>query len=64
MNIVNLLPLEPEEKVTSMLRVTEFDSDQYIVMVTKQGIVKRTKLDAYRNIRKKRFDCHYPIRRR
>ena len=52
MNIVNLLPLEPEEKVTSMLRVTEFDSDQYIVMVTKQGIVKRTKLDAYRNIRK------------
>lgn len=52
MNIVNLLPLEPEEKVTSMLRVTEFDSDQYVVMVTKQGIVKRTKLDAYRNIRK------------
>lgn len=52
MNIVNLLPLESEEKVTSMLRVTEFDSDQYIVMVTKQGIVKRTKLDAYRNIRK------------
>ena len=52
MNIVNLLPLEPEEKVTSMLRVTEFDPDKYIVMVTKHGIVKRTKLDAYRNIRK------------
>lgn len=51
-NIINLLALEPEEKVTSLLRVEDFDPDKFIVMVTRKGIIKRTRLDAYKNIRK------------
>lgn len=52
MNIVNLLPLDPEEKVTAMLKVSEFNPDQYLVFVTRKGIIKRTELQAYQNIRK------------
>ena len=51
-NMVNLLALAPEEKVTSMMRVGEFDEEHYLVMVTKNGLIKRTRLDAYKNIRK------------
>ena len=46
MNIVNLLPLAPEEKVTAMIRVSEFEGDHYLCMVTRKGIIKRTRLDA------------------
>lgn len=52
MNIVNLLPLAPDEKVTAMIRATEFESDQYLCMVTRRGIIKRTRLSAYANARK------------
>ncbi len=51
-NVVNLLPLEPEEKITSMIRVEEFRDDHYLVMVTKNGIIKRTELSAYHTTRK------------
>ena len=51
-NIVNLIPIEGEEKVTAMIKVTDFDPDQYLVMVTRQGIIKRTELQAYKNVRK------------
>ena len=52
MNIVNLLPLAPEEKITAMIRVSEFEGDKYLCMVTRRGIIKRTRLDAYSNARK------------
>ncbi|HJD23101.1 MAG TPA: DNA gyrase subunit A [Firmicutes bacterium] len=52
MNVVNLLPLAPEEKVTAMIRVSEFESDKYLCMVTRKGIIKRTRLDAYSHARK------------
>ena len=52
MNINNLLPLQPEEKISSMIRVTEFDEDRYLVMVTENGVIKRTKLSAYNSARK------------
>jgi DNA gyrase subunit A len=51
-NMVNLLPIEKEEKVTAMIRVDEFDEESYLVMVTRGGTIKRTQLSAYRNIRK------------
>ncbi|HAB00402.1 MAG TPA: DNA gyrase subunit A, partial [Ruminococcaceae bacterium] len=52
-NIVNLLPLEPDEKVTSMIRLENFDAEgAYLAMITKNGIIKRTRLNEYRNIRK------------
>ena len=51
-NIANLLPISPEEKVTSMIRVHEFDEDKYLVMVTRKGIIKRIALNAYNTARK------------
>jgi DNA gyrase subunit A len=51
-NIANLLPIAQEEKVTSMIRVPEFDEDSFLVMVTKKGIIKRTALSAYNTTRK------------
>ena len=51
-NIVNLLPLQTDEKVTSMLRVADGNDAGYLVMVTKAGIIKRTLLSSYSNIRK------------
>ena len=52
MNIKNLLPLQADEKISSMIRVTDFDEDKYLVMVTKNGIIKRTRLSAYDTARK------------
>ena len=52
MNIANLLPIASDEKVTSMIRVPEFDEDKYLIMVTRQGIVKRISLNAYNTARK------------
>lgn len=54
LNIVNLLALAPEEKITSMIRVgREYENEMYLVMVTKKGLIKRTPLSAFNNIRKK-----------
>ena len=50
-NLVNILPVEPGEKVSAMLHVREF-GDMYIFMVTRSGTVKRLPLDAIKNIRK------------
>lgn len=51
-NIANLLPLSADEKVTSMIRVPEFDEEKYLIMVTRQGIIKRIALSAYNTARK------------
>ncbi len=51
-NIVNVLPLMPGERVTSMLRVPEVEGEEYICMMTKKGIIKRTPLVSYKNVRK------------
>lgn len=51
-NIVNLLPLQNGEKVTSMLRMPAENAEGYLVMVTRQGVIKRTSIEAYANIRK------------
>ncbi len=51
-NIVNLLQLATDEKVCNMLRVAADSDEGYVTMVTKNGIIKRTKLSAYANIRK------------
>ncbi len=49
--IVNLLEVEKDEKVTAMIPIPEFDEEQYLFFATKQGIVKRTSIQEYRNIR-------------
>ena len=52
-NIVNLLSLEPDEKITNMICTSDFSDEKYLIFVTKNGLVKRTRLDAYKNLRKK-----------
>lgn len=52
MNINNLLPLSADESVTSMIKVPDIESEQYLVMVTRNGIIKRTELSAFSHARK------------
>jgi DNA gyrase subunit A len=49
--IVNLINLEPHESIRAILPVREFREDQYIVMVTKKGIIKKTELSQFSNVR-------------
>ena len=50
--IVNLLQFQPDEKITSMIPIKEYSDSQYLFMATKNGIVKKTKITDYENIRK------------
>ncbi|KNF07315.1 DNA gyrase subunit A [Gottschalkia purinilytica] len=50
--IVNLLQLNPTEKVTAVIPIKEFSPDDYLTLVTEKGIIKKTKLDKFGNIRK------------
>jgi DNA gyrase subunit A len=49
--IVQMLPISKEEKITSIVPVSEFTEDEYLVMLTRQGYVKKTALAAFSNIR-------------
>ena len=51
--IVNLLQLAPEEKITAMIPIQEYDNEKNLFMVTKKGIVKKTSMMEFNNIRKK-----------
>ncbi len=50
--IVNLLQLQPDETITSMIPIREYSEDEYLFMATKNGIVKKTTLSEYANVRK------------
>lgn len=50
--IVNLLPLEEGEQIATMIPVKEFTADKYLIMATKQGIIKKTDLTEYDTSRK------------
>ena len=50
--IVNILQLEPGEKITAMIPIRDFDHDVYLFMATKKGIVKKTSIKEYDHIRK------------
>lgn len=53
MNIINVVPLMPDEKITVILPVTKTDEEErHICMVTKNGIIKRTRLSDFKNTRK------------
>ncbi len=49
--IVQMLPIPRDEKITSIVPVTEFTNDEYLVMLTKGGYIKKTELAAFSNIR-------------
>ena len=50
--IVNLLQLLPEEKITAIIPLKEYKADRFLFMATKNGIVKKTPIKGYENIRK------------
>ncbi|HHW45658.1 MAG TPA: DNA gyrase subunit A [Clostridiales bacterium] len=52
MNIINLLPLMPDEKINVILPVSEYSETSYVCMVTSKGIIKRTHLSQFKNTRK------------
>ena len=52
-NVVNILPLEQNEKITCVIKTSDIAADdRYYVMVTRKGIIKRTEYNAYVNVRK------------
>ena len=52
MAIVNLLQLMPDEKITAMIPIKEYEEGQYLMMATKKGLVKKTNITDYANVRK------------
>ncbi len=56
-NIVNVLPVESDEKVTAMIHLREFPEDRYLVMVTRNGTVKRLQLSSINTARKAGIRC-------
>lgn len=52
MNVVNLLQLAEGEKVAAMMTTRDFAENKYFVCITKNGIIKRTRLSEYKNVRK------------
>lgn len=51
-NLVNILPLENNETIQAVISLKTFEADNYLVMGTKEGLVKKTSLDKYASIRK------------
>jgi DNA gyrase subunit A len=51
-NIINLLDMPKDEKVAALISIESFESDQSLVICTKKGVVKKTKISAYKNHRK------------
>ena len=50
--VINLVQLMPEEKITAMITLSSYDDDKYLFMATKRGLVKKTHISEYQNIRK------------
>ncbi len=50
--IINLLQLQPEEKITAVIPIEEYNDNEYLFMATKYGIIKKTKVTDFSNIRK------------
>lgn len=51
-NLINILPLEPEEKIQVVLSIKDLSADGYLFMGTKQGIAKKTPLSEFKHLRK------------
>lgn len=49
--IINIINIDPDEKVRAVIPVREFTDDRYLVFVTRKGLIKKTVLSAYKNIR-------------
>ncbi len=50
-SLMNILPLSPEEKITAALPVADFEDAEYLIMITRQGKVKRVEVNVFANVR-------------
>jgi len=50
--IINLIDFAPDEKVRSIVAVKEFPEDQFVIMLTTNGLIKKTRLSEFKNVRK------------
>lgn len=50
--IINLIQLQPDEKIAAVIPIKEYKDGRFIIMATKKGIIKKTSLSEYKNIRK------------
>ena len=60
--IVNLLQLDGGEKVTAMIPIPDDSQERNLVMVTRNGLIKKTALEEFKNLRKAGPDRHHPAR--
>ena len=51
-NVINMLPLAEDEKIAAMIKTTDYEDGKFLIIVTKNGKIKRTPLSAYKNVRK------------
>ncbi len=51
-NVINMLPLAEDEKIAAMIKTSDYNEGRFIIMVTKNGKIKRTPLSSYKNVRK------------
>lgn len=51
-NVINLIPIESDEKIQAVITIKEFDENNYFIMGTKEGIIKKTQMSQYASIRK------------
>ncbi len=51
-NVINMLPLSEDEKIAAMIKTSDYDEGRFLIMVTKNGKIKRTPLSAYKSVRK------------
>ncbi len=49
--MVNLLPIEDDEKVATVINTRDFPADEYLLFATAHGMIKKTAFDAYKNVR-------------
>lgn len=50
--LINIIPLQPDEKITAMIPIKEYEDGKYLFMATAKGIVKKTPITDYANVRK------------
>ena len=50
--LINIIPLQPDEKITAMIPIKEYEDGKYLFMATAKGIVKKTPINDYANVRK------------
>lgn len=51
-NVINMLPLGEDEKIAAMIKTSDYEEGKFLIMVTKNGKIKRTPLSAYKSVRK------------